>query len=206
MNDSSLEQIAAMLAERVQNQSVMPSPKIESSTEQSAASNATVESAREQVNTLVRTVERVSGLVSAPLAAASPLAKRNDAEGAAGPGVVGTLSKFIVSPILGAVFSLFGSRSEEPPPVLPKFYLPEPVRTSAGMINSDGGQIHAVDQNFRGQIRTVGAEQGPPMRQVNVQIQAMDSRSFLDRSDDIARAVREAVLNSHALNDVITEL
>jgi hypothetical protein len=34
----------------------------------------------------------------------------------------------------------------------------------------------------------------------------MDSRSFLEHSDEIARAVREAMLNSHALNDVVSEL
>jgi hypothetical protein len=34
----------------------------------------------------------------------------------------------------------------------------------------------------------------------------MDSRSFADHSDEIARAVREAMLRSHSLNDVIAEI
>jgi hypothetical protein len=34
----------------------------------------------------------------------------------------------------------------------------------------------------------------------------MDSQSFLDRSDDIARAVKKAMLESNSLNDVIAEL
>jgi hypothetical protein len=34
----------------------------------------------------------------------------------------------------------------------------------------------------------------------------MDSQSFLDRQDDIARAVREAMLHSNSLNDVVLEL
>jgi hypothetical protein len=34
----------------------------------------------------------------------------------------------------------------------------------------------------------------------------MDSQSFLDRSDDIANAVRAAMLNSHPINDVIASL
>ena len=42
--------------------------------------------------------------------------------------------------------------------------------------------------------------------QITVQVQAMDSRSFLDHSHDIAQAVREAMLNMHALNDVINDL
>jgi hypothetical protein len=42
--------------------------------------------------------------------------------------------------------------------------------------------------------------------QITVQVQALDSRSFLDHSEEIARAVRHAVLNSHALGDVVSEL
>jgi len=34
----------------------------------------------------------------------------------------------------------------------------------------------------------------------------MDSKSFLDHSDEIAQAVREAMLGSHSLNDVIADL
>jgi hypothetical protein len=39
--------------------------------------------------------------------------------------------------------------------------------------------------------------------QITVQVQAMDSQSFLDHSDDIAAAVRQAMLTSTTLNDVI---
>jgi hypothetical protein len=34
----------------------------------------------------------------------------------------------------------------------------------------------------------------------------MDSQSFLDHSQEIARAVREAMLNTSSLNDVVSEL
>ena len=44
------------------------------------------------------------------------------------------------------------------------------------------------------------------MQQVTVQVQAMDSRSFLDHSSDIASAVREAMLNMHSINDVVNDL
>lgn len=54
------------------------------------------------------------------------------------------------------------------------------------------------------------SERQDPLRvgypQVTVQVQAMDSRSFLEHSDEIARAVREAILNSHAINDAVQEL
>jgi hypothetical protein len=38
-----------------------------------------------------------------------------------------------------------------------------------------------------------------------VQVQAMDSQSFLDHSSDIAQAVRQAMLQSSVLNDVVRE-
>jgi 2C-methyl-D-erythritol 2,4-cyclodiphosphate synthase len=41
---------------------------------------------------------------------------------------------------------------------------------------------------------------------ITVQVNAMDSRSFLDHSDDIAHAVREAILSAHTLTDVVSEL
>jgi hypothetical protein len=39
-----------------------------------------------------------------------------------------------------------------------------------------------------------------------VQVQAMDSQSFMDHSNDIAQAVRQAMLNLHSVNDVIADL
>jgi hypothetical protein len=44
------------------------------------------------------------------------------------------------------------------------------------------------------------------IQNITVNISAMDSKSFMDRSDDIARAVREAMLHSHSLNDVVNDL
>jgi len=37
-------------------------------------------------------------------------------------------------------------------------------------------------------------------------VNAMDSQSFMDRSTDIANAVREAMLNMHPINDVVASL
>ncbi len=37
-------------------------------------------------------------------------------------------------------------------------------------------------------------------------VNAMDARSFLDRSSDIAAAVREAMLNLNPVNDVVSDL
>lgn len=42
--------------------------------------------------------------------------------------------------------------------------------------------------------------------QITVNVSAMDSQSFMDRSSDIANAVREAMLNTHPINEVIAGL
>jgi len=42
--------------------------------------------------------------------------------------------------------------------------------------------------------------------QITVQVQAMDARSFMDRSSDIAAAVRDAMLNLNSINDVVANL
>ncbi len=41
---------------------------------------------------------------------------------------------------------------------------------------------------------------------ITVNVQAIDSRSFLDHSDEIANAVREAILNAHPLGEVVREI
>jgi len=59
-----------------------------------------------------------------------------------------------------------------------------------------------VDSAQGGMPRPVVERAAP---QITVQVQAMDSQSFLDRSGDIARAVRQAMLESSILNDVVRE-
>ena len=49
-----------------------------------------------------------------------------------------------------------------------------------------------------------GSRGGPP--QITVNVNAMDARSFLDRSGDIAAAVRNAMLNLNSINDVVNDL
>jgi hypothetical protein len=69
--------------------------------------------------------------------------------------------------------------------------------------NSSGPEVPvAAPGNSGGPAPT--PNRGP--MQVTVNVQAMDSRSFLDRSGDIAAAVREAMLNMHSINDVVNDL
>ena len=130
-------------------------------------------------------------------------------------GVTGTISNIAssltggilsLSPILSGLLHLFENGSSSTPPPLVNFSLPPSL--SFQDANAPGAGFSAVDYNQRGGPRaasTSGAA-SQPSSQVTVQVQAMDSRSFMDHSDEIAKAVREAMLNMHSLNDVISDL
>jgi hypothetical protein len=111
-----------------------------------------------------------------------------------------------VGPVVTGLMKLFGSDEPEPLPALEKFAAPAPVSVEAGLT-----QDRRYSTIRYGTSGTPEATQSPSQRgaegpTVQVNIQAMDSQSFLDRQDDIARAVREAMLHSSSLNDVVMEL
>lgn len=121
----------------------------------------------------------------------------------AAKGVGGALlNGFGISPIVSGLLKLFGGGSSSSPGevvALPKYAAPGALRLDAGLV---GGEIAAVDRGVGDRVRVTGGG----TTQVTVQVNAMDSRSFLDRSDEIAKAVRLAMLESHAINDVVAEL
>jgi hypothetical protein len=80
------------------------------------------------------------------------------------------------------------------------------VNATAGISASSSGAF-AVDTADGGLPRPVpSATSSGSGAQITVNVQAMDSQSFLDHSDDIAQAVRQAMLTSTTLNDVIREV
>lgn len=107
-----------------------------------------------------------------------------------------------LSPLIGGILSLFGGGGGQTLAVPSPFLLPAPVQSEAGLTGSPG-QLTPVSYSGSGQPR--GQSAGTPT-QVTVQVNAMDSQSFLDHSDDIASAVKQAILNSNSLNDVISGL
>ena len=113
-------------------------------------------------------------------------------------GLVSTLN-----PVVAGLMKLFGGGSDPAPISLPRFEMPAPQRVAAGITEQDGWQVHTVDYAADGMPRPV--EPQAITQQVVVQVQAMDSRSFLDRRDEIASAVRQALLESHSLGDVLVE-
>jgi len=107
-----------------------------------------------------------------------------------------------LSPLISGIASLFGGGggSSVPAPLM-RFALPPAVQVSGG-VGEGGGQAFAVDHPQGGLPRATTAA---APAQITVQVQAMDSRSFLDHSSDIAMAVRRAMLESSVLNDVVRE-
>ena len=109
-----------------------------------------------------------------------------------------------LSPLLSGLLHLFGGGTANGPAPLVKFALPPAIAFQAA--NVPGVQTSGLDFSQSGTPRVIGSAAPTATQQITVQVQAMDSRSFLDHSQDIAAAVREAMLNMHPLNDVISDL
>ena len=138
-----------------------------------------------------------------------------------GGGIVSLIPKLI---------GLF-SRGSSTPPVLEKYAMPssisfESADTGSGLSASDFDQMGAP-RSYSSAVDTaeaagggtaanssVGGQGGgtsgsggtAPAPQISVTVQTMDAQSFLDNSEQIARAVRGAMLNLGSINDVVNEL
>jgi|SRR5581483_732445 len=109
-----------------------------------------------------------------------------------------------LSPLIWGIVGLFDGGGGSPAPaLLTRFALAPSIQANAG-VSESGGQVFAVDYPQGGLPRAVSTPMPAPA-QITVQVQAMDSRSFLDHSGDIALAVRQAMLESSVLNDVVRE-
>jgi len=121
-------------------------------------------------------------------------------------------SGFGILPLVGELFGLFGGGDSSAPAPLVKYAMPtklnfEGADSGSGLSNADydqSGLPRAYTTNSSGNTETQG--NATPTPQITVNVQAMDARSFLDRSNDIAAAVRDAMLNLSSINDVINDL
>ena len=129
-------------------------------------------------------------------------------------------SGFGLIPLVSGLFGLFGGGETAPPP-LAKFAMPERLafsgsETADGISQSDydqwgiprafGPPASPAESNYVPAPGTGNSERGSTAPQITVNVQAMDSRSFLDHSNEIAQAVRQAMLNLSSINDVVNEL
>jgi len=124
-----------------------------------------------------------------------------------------------IVPLIGGLIGLFGGGGQSTEPTLTRYTMPDPVsfqgaETRAGIQYTDSDQtgmprVTGVGSGSSGSGATNGSggqSAGSGGSQITVNVQAMDARSFLDRSNDIAAAVRDAMLNLNSINDVVTNL
>lgn len=131
--------------------------------------------------------------------------------GSTGDSILGTIGSTLggvlggglgLAPLVSGLVGLFGGGDSSTPASLPTYMAPLPIHLDAGFSERGGGAF-GVDAAQGGAPR---AMTNAPSPQITVQIQALDSQSFLDHSGDIALAVRQAMLQSSVLNDVIREV
>ena len=136
-----------------------------------------------------------------------------------GDAVVSAVSKVFTSglglvPLVSGLLGLFGGSGSEQPPPLVKYPMPDRIYFQGADV---GANVYSADTDQMGMPRayqaapavtpdaggTPNASAGP---QISVNVQAMDARSFLDHSNEIAQAVRQAMLNLSSINDVVSDL
>ncbi len=177
-------------------------------------------------NLLSRVVGQDAAATTSVVASQPTAAPSNASTGTgAGSSTTATILKsgFGLLPLIGALAGLFGGGHSEAPEPLVKYAMPAPldfetVETERGLSIVDFDQFgmarayeteaasrpvtkrgEAGDSGATGHVITAGP-------QITVNVQAMDARSFLDRSGDIAAAVRNAMLNLNPINDVVNDL
>jgi len=109
--------------------------------------------------------------------------------------------------IVGQLTSIASSTfAAEPTPPAPMANLDLVSRPNVR--NVEGAPLGASASAAGGLGTGPGSGGSPSLKgqSILVQVQAMDSQSFMDHSQEIAQAVRQAMLNLNSLNDVILDL
>jgi hypothetical protein len=109
----------------------------------------------------------------------------------------------LLSPLISGIASLFGGNSAPAP--LPVYRAPSPVAINATLNSATPNAAPAQNGEPSSQSGAASLP-APAAPQVTVNVTAMDSQSFMDHSNDIANAVREAMLNMHPINGVVATL
>jgi hypothetical protein len=157
---------------------------------------------------LTQAAQVVDSQTQATAANTDALAQNSQAKGSSSGGgvsdVLNTASSLLggglsLMPLISLFSSLFGGGQSQPAPLVP-FAMPPSLNLQSTTNNQD------VTWGENGLPRSSGSSGSNAGQQVTVQVQAMDSQSFLDHSDDIAQAVKQAMLNMNSINDVITSL
>ncbi len=117
-----------------------------------------------------------------------------------------------LSPLISGLMSLFGGGGSSQPAAPIPYIAPLSVNATAGISTSISGAfgVDNADGGLPQPVSSLSASgpllPAPVSTQISAPAQAMDSQWFLDHSNDIALAVRQAMLQSSVLNDVIREV
>ena len=162
------------------------------------------------IDALGQATQVVDSLTQATATNSDALAQNSQAKslssGGAASDALSTASQFLggggsLIPLVSLFSSLFGGGQSQQPASLVPFSLPPSLNLESTNDNQD------VVWGENGLPRSAASGGGSNAgQQITVQVQAMDSQSFLDHSDDIAQAVRQAMLNMNSINDVVTNL
>jgi hypothetical protein len=167
--------------------------------------------AGQQITQLQSAYQQQAALITANTQA---IQGNTSAQGSRGGSSVGQVaSTFLggalgfLSPVISGIASLFGGGSGTPAAV--PIYTPPPSIGISGAL-SPVAPIYtppaAPAATTVGQGPNTGPSSQAASSPITVNISAMDSQSFLDHSNDIANAVREAMLNMHPINNTIANL
>lgn len=113
-----------------------------------------------------------------------------------------------IGPLATGLLKLFGGGNDAAESSPERDLWARPTRLDVEAALDAQGNLQPFSYSSQGNIRVPSSqtERSPAsLPPIQVNVSAMDSRSFLEHSDDIARAVREALLRSSALSDVIAE-
>jgi hypothetical protein len=148
-------------------------------------------------------------LMQQTVAAMTQPASSGSGGGSTGSSILSTIGGVLggglgLAPLVSGLAGLFGGGGGDSstPAALPTYMAPLPINIDGGFCGGGGG-AYGVDSAQGGAPRAMTSSQSS---QITVQVQAMDSSSFLDHSQDIALAVRQAMLQSTVLNDVIRDV
>jgi hypothetical protein len=165
----------------------------------SNSSSSTTATSPQEPNTVSSLLSTLAGGVQSFLPNGQGLA------GLTGTGP-GSWWQSLLSPLVGGLLGLF-KRGDDTETASPMPYIrPAPLAMEYAWTGSGEDGLLPFDYDSAGRPRPVRSENPPSQTPITIQVQAMDSRSFLDHRDDIADAVRRALLESHPLNDTLSEV
>lgn len=200
-----IEEVFRAIAPRGRSAAQRPAPGgLDSTVGGSSLSPALAEAASE-IARLREVYQRQADLISANTQAlqTSQSGSGKSAVAAIGSTAARTLGGGfgLLSPVVSGLLSLFGRQSTQSA-ALPIYTPPPPI----GIDSVLRGTQPAATATAPLTAPVTVPQQPAYSPQITVNVSAMDSRSFMDRSTEIANAVREAMLNNHPINGVISDL